>query len=59
MKDCIHLSREGHRNLGRAAAECIEEILKNLSFMKDSMGDSRWKNGRELFYWGFYFFWQR
>lgn len=20
------------------------------------MGDSRWKNGRELFYWGFYFF---
>lgn len=28
VKDCIHLSREGHRNLGRAAAECIEEILK-------------------------------
>lgn len=28
VKDCIHLSREGHRNLGRAAVECIEEILK-------------------------------
>lgn len=28
VKDCIHLTREGHRDLGTAAAKCIEEILK-------------------------------
>lgn len=28
VKDCIHLTGEGHRNLGTAAAKCIEEILK-------------------------------
>ena len=28
VKDGIHLTREGHRDLGTAAAKCIEEILK-------------------------------